>query len=131
MAHSSYIDFENLNGEKYYDPYEAYSRSKLCNILFTFYLADKLRDTGVTVNVLHPGVINTKLLKAGWGAIGSPVWKGAETSVFLASSPHVANITGEYFVNKRISKAAPIAYDKNTQKKCWELSEKYTGINWD
>ena len=130
MAHASSIDFDNLNGEKYYDPYDAYSRSKLCNILFAFYLARLVKNTGTTVNALHPGVINTKLLISGWGAIGADVERGAETSVYLASSPDVANITGEYFVNKRVAKAASIAYDIEVQEKCWKISEMFTGVKW-
>ncbi len=131
MAHASSIDWENLNSEKYYDPYEAYSRSKLCNLLFTFYLARKLRGTGTTVNALHPGVINTKLLKAGWGGIGADVEKGAETPVYLAISEEVSNVTGEYFVNRRIARASEIAYDRRVQERCWNLSCKFTGVNWD
>ncbi|MBW1659625.1 MAG: SDR family NAD(P)-dependent oxidoreductase, partial [Deltaproteobacteria bacterium] len=64
MAHAARIDFDNLNGEKGFDGYEAYSVSKLCNLLFGFKLARDLKGTGITVNTLHPGVINTKLLKA-------------------------------------------------------------------
>ena len=130
MAHASSVDFGNINAEKYYDPYEAYSVSKLCNILFTFFLAPKVKKYGVTVNALHPGVINTKLLVAGWGRIGSSVEKGAETSVYLATSEEVADVTGEYFVNRRIAKAAKIAYDYDVQKRCWDLSEKFTGVRW-
>ncbi len=50
------------------------------------------------INCLHPGVINTKLLKKGWDDIGSPVEQGAETTVYLADSPEVERITGRYFV---------------------------------
>ncbi len=130
MAHASFVDFDNINAEKYYDPYEAYSRSKLCNILFTFYLAKHIGNTGTTVNALHPGVINTKLLRNGWGAIGTNVSRGAETPVFLATSHKVENITGEYFVNKRVAKAALVAYNPDVQKRCWEVSQKFVGVGW-
>ena len=65
MAQSGSIDFDNLNGEKYFDPYNAYAVSKLENVLFTYKLARMLKDDGVMANCLHPGVINTKLLHAG------------------------------------------------------------------
>ena len=130
MAHSSSIDFSNLQGERGYSGYEAYSLSKLANILFTFELAEKLKDYDITVNCLHPGVINTKLLREGWGFGGGSVVEGAKTSVYLASSSEVSNITGKYFSNQRVSEPASIAYDKEIRKKLWEISEKLTGIEF-
>ncbi len=124
MAHSSSIDFENLQGEKGYSGYEAYSLSKLANILFTFELAEKLRSSDITVNCLHPGVINTKLLREGWGFGGASLAEGAKTSVYLASSPDVSEITGKYFSNRRVSEPARISYDSNVRKELWKRSEK-------
>ena len=123
MAHASRIDFGNLQGEKGFDGYEAYGVSKLCNLLFGYKLARDLKETGITVNSLHPGVINTKLLKAGWGGIGAPVRQGAETPVYLVDSPEVAGMTGQYFVNRAPSHSAPVSYDLPTQQRLWELSE--------
>ena len=98
MAHSSSkIDFDNLRGEKNYDAYDSYARSKLANILFTFHLAERIMKKGVTANCLHPGVIATKLLHAGWGPFGADVETGAETSVFLATSENVKKCNGEVF----------------------------------
>ena len=127
MAHASSIDFENLNCEKHYDSNEAYSTSKLCNILFAFYLADMLKRIEITSNALHPGVINTKLLISGWGRIGNDVSHGAETSVYLSTSSEVKDISGSYFVNKKPSMASSIAYNKNFQGKCWQLSLRFVG----
>ena len=76
------------------------------------------------MNCLHPGVINTKLLKKGWGGIGAPVEKGAETPVYLADSPEIAGITGKYFVDRTPTRSAPISYDIPTQERLWDLSEK-------
>jgi len=123
MAHASRIDFGNLQGEKGFDGYEAYGVSKLCNLLFGYKLARDLKETGISVNSLHPGVINTKLLKAGWGGIGAPVHQGAETPVYLVDSPEVAGMTGQYFVNRVPSHSAPVSYDLPTQQRLWELSE--------
>jgi len=130
MAHSSTIDFSNLQGERGYSGYEAYSLSKLANILFTFELSERLKGYNITVNCLHPGVINTKLLREGWGFGGASVIEGARTSVYLASSPEVSNISGKYFSNMRISEPAPIAYDKEIRKKLWNISEKLTEVNY-
>lgn len=124
MAHSSSIDFNNLNGEKYWDSYNAYAVSKLENILYTYKLDRLLREenSNVTVNCLHPGVISTKLLHAGWGIGGAPVRQGAATSVFLATSPKAENVTGKYFVNKKPQKSAAFSYDIKAQDKLWQIS---------
>ena len=122
MAHASRIDFENLQGEKGFNRYEAYSVSKLCNLLFGYKLARDLEGTGITVNCLHPGVINTKLLKKGWGGIGAPVARGAATPVYLADSPEVTGVTGRYFVDRTPTRSAPISYDIPTQERLWTLS---------
>jgi len=127
MAHSSSkIDFDNLRGEKNYDAYDAYARSKLANILFTFHLAERIMKKGVTANCLHPGVIATKLLHAGWGPFGADVETGAETSVFLATSENVKNVTGKYFVNKTPTMPASIAFDERHQRELWEFSAEAT-----
>ena len=127
MIHSGSIDFNNLNGEKYYNGSEAYSLSKLCNILFTYKLARMLKKTNVTVNCLHPGVVNTKLLKEGWGGGGVSVKEGAKTSVYLASSDEVKGVSGRYFVNMRPVPSKPITYDTYVQDKCWEKSMEMVG----
>ena len=124
MIHAGSIEFDNLQGEKYFDGAYAYSLSKLCNILFTYKLARNMEKSGITANCLHPGVINTKLLRAGWGGMGSPPAKGAETSVFLASSDKVKGLTGKYFVNKKPEKSKPITYSTETQEKLINISEK-------
>ena len=115
QVHASSIDFENFQAEKHYSAYEAYSLSKLCNVLFTYELAERLKGTGITVNCLHPGVINTKLLKTGWGMGGSPVTQGSKTSVYLASDPELSTVTGKYFNNRRSSKSSQISHDAKTR----------------
>ncbi len=123
MAHAHEIDFDNLQGEKFYAGYTAYSYSKLCNILFTYRLARQLEDKGVTVNCLHPGVIRTKLLRAGWGMGGSPLSSGSKTSVYLASSPEVEEVTGRYYANSRPANSAKVSHDPFVQNKLWQMSE--------
>lgn len=121
MAQSGSIDFDNLNGEKYFDPYNAYAVSKLENVLFTYYLAEKLKGTDTTVNCLHPGVVSTKLLRAGWGMGGVSLHAGAQNSIYVAVSPKIEGKTALYFVAQKPSKSAAISYDKKIQKRLWEV----------
>jgi NAD(P)-dependent dehydrogenase (short-subunit alcohol dehydrogenase family) len=130
LAHANELDFENLQGEKHFDAYTAYSCSKLCNILFTYRLAEKIIGSPITTNCLHPGVISTKLLHAGWGMGGSRLQEGSKTSVYLAISPEMESITGKYFSNSRQTKSSAISYDRDVQKRLWVLSEEMTGIKF-
>jgi NAD(P)-dependent dehydrogenase (short-subunit alcohol dehydrogenase family) len=124
MIHAKQMDFDNLQGKRRFDGGSAYSLSKLCNVLFTYKLADILRDGGITANCLHPGVINTKLLRVNWGNMGAPVPEGARTSVHLASSPEVEGVTGKYFVNSRPVQSAAVSYQREVQDRLWEISER-------
>ncbi len=130
MAHASSIDFDNLQGESYYEAYSAYALSKLCNIVYTYKLARLLSSTKITVNCLHPGDISTKLLHAGWGSGGSDIRLGSETSVFLASSFEVENVSGKYFVNSQESNSSQISYKLDIQDKIWQISEKMTKFKY-
>lgn len=123
------LNFDDLQTEKNFDGYSAYALSKLANILFTYELAERLNDTDVTVNCLHPGVISTKLLHVGFGMGGGSLKEGAETSVYLASSPEVKNYTGKYFLSKKTVPTSSITYDKDSRKKLWEISEKLVNLN--
>lgn len=120
------IDFDNLQGERNFSGYGAYSLSKLANVLFTYELAERLKGAGVTVNALHPGVIATKMLREGFG--GGSLEVGAETPVYLAVSPKVQDITGKYFVRKRIEESAAVTYDQKLRQKLWEVSERLSGL---
>jgi len=122
MAHSSSLRIENLIGPRPFDGWEAYCQSKLCNILFTYELAGKLKDHGVTVNCLHPGVIDTKLLRTHFGG-GSPVTEGSRKLVYLATASELEGVTGKYFYNNRQTQSAEVTYDPETRKKLWNLSE--------
>ncbi len=122
MAQSGSIDFDNLNGEKYFDPYNAYAISKLENVLFTYKLARILKDAGVTANCLHPGVINTKILHAGWGMGGASVHQGAQNSIYAAVSPEMEGKTGVYLVSQKPARSAALSYDKKVQERLWEIS---------
>ncbi len=127
MIHSSTIDFNNLQGEKSYSGSDAYSLSKLLNILHTYKLADLLENTSVKANCLHPGVIETKLLNAAWSG-GMPVNEGAETMLYSAESKVTEQMSGLYLENRRPMQSNPISYDKDVQNKLWELSKKLTNV---
>jgi NAD(P)-dependent dehydrogenase (short-subunit alcohol dehydrogenase family) len=129
MSHSSHIDFDDLQSEKHFRGYSAYSLSKLCNILFTYELAERLQGSGVTANCLHPGTINTKLLRMNFSG-GRPVSEGSKTSVYLATAPELEKVTGKYFVDKRETRSSDISYDPEVRRKLWEMSERMVGFDY-
>ena len=134
------INFEDLQSEKEYKTMHVYGQSKLANILFTRELSDKVQGKGITVNCLHPGFVNT-----GIGSNNSPILgrilmalarpfsrktdKGAETSIFLCTSPEVEGLSGEYYVDCEVSKISGPAKSKDNAEKLWNISSKLTGIN--
>jgi NAD(P)-dependent dehydrogenase (short-subunit alcohol dehydrogenase family) len=122
---SARLGLQNIQGEEYFEGYNAYSCSKLENMLVTMSLAKRLERERITVNALHPGVINTKLLQTitHGGLQGETLKAGAATSVYLASSPDVATVSGKYFISCRQSSPSPNVFDLNLQTKIWEVSE--------
>ncbi len=123
------IDWGNLQGERSYDPYEAYSLSKYAVITFTYILAEKLEGSGVTANCLHPGVINTKMLREGFpGYHGDPPETGARTPVYLATSPEVEGVTGKYFDNMRPARSSKLTHDRGVQERLWKVAKDLTGV---
>lgn len=135
------INFDDLNSELSYSKSFAYSRSKLANILFTLELARRLEGTGVTVNVLHPGVVRTNLGRyvhipllarplfnlVSWAFFKSPL-EGAQTSIYLASSPEVEGVSGKYFGDCKEEQLLPKAMDDLVARKLWDISEVMVGL---
>jgi NAD(P)-dependent dehydrogenase (short-subunit alcohol dehydrogenase family) len=131
MAHQSgRLDPNDLTPARHYDGYAAYAASKLANILFTVELAKRLADTGVTANCLHPGVIATKLLRSGFGMGGASVEQGARTSVYLATSPEVADVSGRYYVDCRPTTPSRTARDEALAARLWQESERLLAAFW-
>ncbi len=132
------LDFDDLQLVKDFSAMKAYSRSKLCNILFTRELARRLHGTGVTANCLHPGFVATRFGDQSGSLISrfiglaklfaiSPE-KGAETLVYLASSPDVAETTGAYFYKCRPITPSQAALDDRAAMLLWERSEALAGF---
>jgi NAD(P)-dependent dehydrogenase (short-subunit alcohol dehydrogenase family) len=132
----AHLDFEDLQSEHNYNGWRAYGRSKLANVLFTYALARRLTGSGVTVNAVHPGVVKTNFgrssgfLRFGMRAAGtfllSPE-EGADTVVYLATSPDVADVTGRYFVKRKPIRSSPESRDQDVQERLWQVSEQLTG----
>ncbi len=128
MHRGGQINFDDLQSEKKFSSSQAYSNSKLANVLFTYELDKRLKGTGVTVNCLNPGVVATKMLHASSGSGGISVEEGAATSVYLASSPEVESITGKYFAQQQIAESSPASHDRQLQQELWKISERLTGL---
>ena len=135
------IQFDDLMSEKEYNGIRANNQAKLALILFTYELARRLDGTGVTANCLHPGAVATdgplkdpdlpafsrgmyKLVRL---FFASPA-KGAETSVYLSTSPEVEKVTGKYFIKKTPVASSPESYDEGIAQRLWKVSEELTGL---
>lgn len=133
------IDLNTINEEKGYFVFKQYEISKLANVLFTKYLARQLSEKNITVNCLHPGVVKTKIGNKAGNKLFGFVWslfsafginpdKGAETSIYLASSDKLADITGMYFDKKVAYKGSELSRDEELQEKFWKWSESMSGL---
>ncbi len=128
------LDFDDLQSEKSRFSLTAYGRSKLATVVFSYELARRLTGTGVTCNVLHPGLVRTGFA-SNLGAVPSAVFgfflrfvgltpeQGAQTSVYLASSPEVENVSGKYWEKSTVVRSDRAAYDKATWTRLWEVSD--------
>lgn len=128
------LDFDNwIRREGRFFGFAVYGASKLANILFTRELSRRLEGTGVTVNCFHPGFVSTgfgsanglmsPFIKAGAILFGRTAEKGAETLIWLATSPDAANVTGEYFMDKKPARRTRKARNDEAAKQLWELTE--------
>jgi len=125
------IHFEDPMLQTSFGGYEAYAQSKLANVMFANELARRLSGTGVTSTSLHPGVINTKLLRKGFGMRGAPVEEGARTIVHAALSDDVEGDTGVYYSNCRVAPVANAAEDEDARERLWKLSAELCGLRFD
>ena len=127
------IHFDDLQLEHGYGPVRAYAQSKLANILFTYELAQRLAGTGVTANCLHPGYVNTGLMRespdwvrALWRPFLPNADRGARTALSLASAPDAATLTGRYFERGRPARSSRRSYDLAARRRLWDVSAALT-----
>jgi NAD(P)-dependent dehydrogenase (short-subunit alcohol dehydrogenase family) len=124
------IDFADPLLKDGYDGQRAYRQSKLAQVMFTFELAERLRGTGITVNCLHPATLmDTKMVREGWGAPMSTVEEGAAAILFLATAPETTIGTGRFYDGNRVARANPQAYDAAARRRLWELSLRLTNLS--
>jgi len=133
---NGHLDFKDIQAKNHYRSSTSYAQAKLAMVLFTYELARRLRVTGVTVNCVHPGAVATGLGKKDAGLLAAvmfaagpflpPPEEGAETPVYLASAPELANVTGQYFVKKKPVQSSPESYDEAEAKLLWDLSIRMT-----
>ncbi|MEV1131149.1 SDR family oxidoreductase [Agromyces sp. NPDC049794] len=133
------IDFDDLQGERTYSGQRAYNQSKLANVMFTYELARRLEGTGVTANVLHPGVTRTDFgaedqarffsMMSGLARLfmKSPA-EGAATPILLAASAEVEGVTGRYFANREAKRSNPASYDTRAAARLWQESAALVGL---
>jgi NAD(P)-dependent dehydrogenase (short-subunit alcohol dehydrogenase family) len=133
------IDFDDLQGARNYSGQRAYNQSKLANIMFTNELAHRLEGTGVTANSVHPGVVRTNFgaEDQAWfftviSRVARPLLKtpakGAQTSIYLASSPEVDGVSGRFFVNRMPKTPNKVAYDTKMTARLWDVSADLVGM---
>jgi NAD(P)-dependent dehydrogenase (short-subunit alcohol dehydrogenase family) len=125
------IDFDDLQMERTYNGWGAYGRSKLANVLFTYELARRLKGTGVTVNAYHPGGVATNFGVNNPGFMrmgGRTPERGAQTGIYLATSPEVEGVTGKYFYDEKTIPSSPESRDEAAARRLWEISVRMTGL---
>lgn len=123
------IDFDDVMLERDYESMHAYRQSKLALVMASFELAKRLDPGEVTVNALHPGtLLDTKMVREGFGAPMGPVETGIEAEVYLAVSPDLDGVTGEYFDRTSRARANAQAYDARAREQLWRLSERWVGV---
>jgi len=137
---ASGIQFDDIQFQKRYRVFPVYAQSKLANVLFTYELARRLEGSDITVNALHPGFVKsqlyrnfgimTPLINTLAGLFGKSAVEGAQTSIYLASSPEVANVTGKYFSDQEPRKTSPASYNLEAARRLWSVSEDLTGFTY-
>jgi NAD(P)-dependent dehydrogenase (short-subunit alcohol dehydrogenase family) len=137
--YNEHLDFDDLQLAKFYNPMQAYGRSKLANLLFSYQLARRVESTHITSNALTPGMVATEIWKKvnRWltplinpviQRIGQTPLEGAQTSIYLATSPEVDGITGKYFADKKPIRSNSVSYNVEAGKRLWELSLELVGL---
>jgi retinol dehydrogenase 14 len=131
------IHWDDLQLKKGYSTFGSYGQAKLANVLFTRELSRRLEGTGVTANCLHPGAVATNMgvdRETGFGGFAARLLKpffltpeeGADTAVFLSTSPEVEGTSGQYFYRRKPAPISKRASDDEAARRLWEVSEELT-----
>ena len=134
------LNLDHLQRRWFDNGYTVYAQSKLMNLLFTYELARRLDGTGITVNALHPGMVRSHFFTNNWGVLGKVIWRvislpmispeqGARTSIYLATSPEVEGVTGQYFLRCKPVRSSRASYDEDAQRRLWQVSAELTKLN--
>lgn len=135
------LDFDDLQSRKNYRGFQAYSRSKLANVLFTYELNRRRLGTAVTINALHPGFVASNFGRNNQGVVGFFMktvvpWialteaEGAATSIYLATSDEVSGKSGQYYAKCAPVKSSTESYNVKSAERLWAESEAITGLTW-
>jgi NAD(P)-dependent dehydrogenase (short-subunit alcohol dehydrogenase family) len=133
------LQLDDLQSERHFEPMDAYARSKLVMVMCGYALARRLKDTQVTVNALHPGLVSTGIASDAAPPIVRPFLglvrpfllspqAGAQSAIYLATSPEVEGVTGQYFVRGKPGRSVPISYDEALQERVWNISAELVGL---
>ena len=139
MHKTGKVDWDDFMREKNYRSMHAYATSKLMLTAYTYALAERIQDTGVTANVVEPGFVATNLganMGGFWDKLSFKLVRpmqitaeqGAETSVWAATDPELETVTGKTFAKKQEKESAPITHDKEFQDKLWDKATKLIGL---
>jgi NAD(P)-dependent dehydrogenase (short-subunit alcohol dehydrogenase family) len=133
------LDFDDLQSERHYRAFRTYRKSKLANLMFTYELARRMETSGVTVNAVHPGWVASRLgmddgllsraITAVARVCARTPERGAETVVWLASSPEVEGVTGKYFQDRSEIRSSAASYDREAQRRLWAISAEMVGLD--
>ncbi len=133
------IDFDNLQGERRYRAWQTYMNTKLANVLFTYELARRLEGSGITANCVGPGVTFSGLMRR-YSRTLDLVWRllhrffkppelSADNPVYLATAPEMEAVTGRYFRYRKAIGTSERSYDRDLQRRLWEVSADLTGVD--
>ena len=133
------LDFDDLMGERHYSGQRAYNQAKLANVMFSYEVARRLEGTGVTANAMHPGMTNTSFSSEDPSRVFAPLVfvmrpfmrspeRGADTVVYLATSPEVEGVTGRYFADRKPRPSHKTSYDTAITARLWQVSASLVGL---